>query len=240
MNHKMKSLFCLFLVSVLAFTGCGASKGADSSSAGVSSSSAAASSASSGMTASSSSSKASSASSVSSASPASNPSDSTLTSTVVTESNKAEGVNVAPGTSVALADGALEGTLGTKLPVPAKNPSFQLSVDKIELTDKRNAAAASADKVVRITYTYENTNLETLLIGLTSFKLLNSDGEACEIYYFDTTDDVEASAQPAAKGYTVTAAIGFILTGSSSGDVTLIYDDQQMQSGTEYYWKASV
>lgn len=240
MNHKMKSLFCLFLVSVLAFTGCGASKGADSSSAGVSSSSAAASSASSGKTASSSSSsKVSSASSVSSASPASNPSDSTLTSTVVTESNKAEGVNVAPGTSVALADGALEGTLGTKLPVPAKNPSFQLSVDKIELTDKRNAAAASADKVVRITYTYENTNLETLLIGLTSFKLLNSDGEACAIYYFDTTDDVEASAQPAAKGYTVTAAIGFILTGSS-GDVTLIYDDQQMQSGTEYYWKASV
>jgi len=236
MNRKIKSLFCLFLVSALAFTGCGAARGADSSSSAGDSSSSAVSSAASGKTASSSSSK---ASSVSSVSPASNPSDSTLTSTVVTESNKAEGVNVAPGTSVSLAEGALEGTLGTKLPVPAKNPSFQLSVDKIELTDKRNAAAAAADKVVRVTYTYENTNLETLLIGLTSFKLLNSAGEACEIYYFDTTDDIEASAQPAAKGYTVTAAIGFILTGSS-GDVTLIYDDQQMQSGTEYYWKASV
>jgi hypothetical protein len=168
------------------------------------------------------------------------PTDSSLTSAVVTESNKGEGVNTAPGTVVTLNADAVEGKIGTACPVPASSEAFRLTINKIELTDERNAAAQSADRVVRISYTYSNTGSDTsLLVGMTSFRLLDADGKACQIYYFDTAADSEASAQPALKGASSTAAIGFILPDGSK-EATLVYDDQQTQSGTEYYWKAAL
>lgn len=238
MSRKMNVLFGLLLISAMAFGGCGQAK-TDSASSGTSAASSAASASSADTSAAAASSAASAAGTSGTAGTAS-AGDSAITSDIVTESNKGEGVNVAPGTPVGLASGAIEGTPGNAYPVPAAQESFRLTVNKIELTDERNANAAAADRVVRISYTYENTSSDSmLLIGQTSFKLLDADGKACEIYYFDPTSDSEASADPAEKGASHTAAIGFILSGSQT-DVTLVYDDQQTQSGTEYYWKAKV
>lgn len=249
MFKKIKTLIVPLLIVTLILAGCG-SKTASSSTA-VSATSAVSKSSTASSSSKTSTSKTSSASktdssdaSKSTSSGASDtgsvPADS-LTSTVATESTKGEGLNTAPGTEVALSDGAIEGKLTEKSPVPAASPSFWLTADKIELTDERNSAnPQEADRVVKVTYTYTNDSMESdLLIGQYSFKLLDSEGKALEIYYFDSSDISTATAVPVAKGASCTAVIGFILTGSSK-DVTLVYDDLATSSKTEYYWKTTV
>ena len=153
----------------------------------------------------------------------------------VTEESKSEGLNAVPGTEVALKDSAIYGIVGETYSFPTENPHFTLSVDKIELTDKLNGWP-EADRVVRITYTYNNIDLEYLMIGQYSLRMLDKDGKICQIYYFNPENDPEASMMPVEAGKSYTAAVGFILP-DDSDKCTVIYDDLTESSDLEVAWE---
>ena len=150
-----------------------------------------------------------------------------------TEETKSEGLNTAPGTVVKLEKDAVEGTQGETYSVSEEDPHFTLTVDSIALTDTRTDFQ-EADRVICITYTYHNLDMENLMIGQYSFRMLNEKGEACEIYYFDATQEGFSSAMPVEKDGSCTAAVGFIADDAKT--VTVLYDDQTGQSDTEIYW----
>ena len=154
-----------------------------------------------------------------------------------TESTKSEGLNTAPGTVVDLTSDAIEGKIGETINVSESDPRFTLSMDEVALTDTRTDMQ-EADRVVAITYTYKNLDSSSLLIGQYSFRVLNEDGEACEIYYFDPSETGISSASPVDKDGTCTATLGFIV--GDTKNVTVVYDDQTGNSDTELYWTVNL
>lgn len=154
-----------------------------------------------------------------------------------TEETKSEGLNTAPGTEVELKADAIKGELGKTYDIPGEQPHFTLSVDKVALTDQRNETQ-KADKVARITFTYTSKDIDGLMVGQYSFRLLNDKGEACEVYYFDYANDEEANNLPVAKGEAFTAAVGFVVDNSKT--VTVVFDDQTGLSETEIAWEVDL
>ena len=152
----------------------------------------------------------------------------------VTNENKSEGLNAVPGEPVELKDSAVLGEIGQTYSIPEQDAHFTLTMHKIELTDKLTSDQ-EADRVVRITYTYHNNDLEFLMLGQYSFKMLDADGNACQIYYFNPEGDEEVSMNPVGPGEEYTAALGFIL--GDSDKCTIIYDDLTGNSDTEILWE---
>ena len=152
----------------------------------------------------------------------------------VTDETKSEGLNAVPGEPVELKDSALLGVIGETYSIPEQNAHFTLTMNKIELTDKLTSDQ-KADRVVRITYTYHNNDLEFLMLGQYSFKMLDADGNACQIYYFNPEGDDEVNMQPVGPGEEYTAALGFIL--GDSDKCTIVYDDLTGNSDTEITWE---
>lgn len=153
----------------------------------------------------------------------------------VTEETKSEGLNAVPGAIVELKEDAVKGVLGETYEIPAENPHFSLTVRDIGLTDKLTSDQ-EASRVVRISYTYNNHDLEYLMIGQYSFKMLDKDGNACQIYYFNPENDDEVNMMPVEAGQSYDAAVGFILP-DDSDKCTVIYDDLTGISDTEITWE---
>ena len=155
-----------------------------------------------------------------------------------TEETKSEALNTAPGTVVTLSASAREISLGETVSMPQSDPAFSVCVKDIALTDKRSEMQ-EADRVARITYTYASKSLDNLLIGQYSFRLLDEENRALEIYYFDYANDPEANNAPVGSGQEATAAVGFIVP-EGCHTVTLVYDDTTGLSDTQLICKKTL
>lgn len=166
--------------------------------------------------------------------------DSAPAESAAAASGYGEGTNVVPGSAISVSENAAKHSTGEVCTINSEKGSYELTIDSIALTNERNSTLA-ADKVIKITYTYKNTNFNsTLLIGNLDFKLMNSDGLACAQYTLDSAGSKDSpEAMPAEKGNSCTATIAYAVSGSSN-KVTLIFDDLTGGSNTELTFDAEV
>lgn len=142
---------------------------------------------------------------------------------VSTDSTYGEGMGVMPGTVVEVSDTSDEVKIGDTVTVDSPRGLFDLTIDSIRLTDER-ARGVRAERVVEVTYTYANTHdFEDLMVGDTSFILLDAQGKALAPYIFESSNGKHPNPEPIGSGEQFTTSIGFALPGDAGSEVTLIY-----------------
>lgn len=113
---------------------------------------------------------------------------------------------------------------------------YGLTIDKIELTDKRNPYEEEADQVIAVTFTYENYAVDSmLLIGSSRFHMADEDGLACAAYSLETS---ETEIMPIAVGESCTATVAFAVPENTT-EVTLYYTDFNLGENSEYSFQYS-
>lgn len=108
---------------------------------------------------------------------------------------------------------------------------YRLTINKMELTDKRNPYEENADQVMTVTFTYENYGEDSMLmIGSSRFHMADNVGLACAAYILETS---ETEIMPVAIGESCTATIAFALP-KNAAEVTLYYTDFNLGENAEY------
>lgn len=149
-----------------------------------------------------------------------------------------EGTNVLAGEEVTLKTYAELCDIGKAVTVTNPYGTYTLKIDSIGLTDTRREGDSENRQVVRVVYTFTNTDYSgDLYIGDVFFKLLGKDSRACATYSFeDVPTSTHPQAVPAAKNESRTVELGYVLT-EPSERVTLVFDDlSDPQNGDELYW----
>ncbi|MDD6347102.1 MAG: hypothetical protein PUA52_03685 [Lachnospiraceae bacterium] len=159
----------------------------------------------------------------------------------VTEETKSEGLNIVPGTHLDLSDSVIAGEIGKTYDITGAGAALSLTMENIaEAAPEQMTSGQEAEKVVRITYTYRNVKgIDSLMVGQYSFKALDENGNALQIYYFNPENDDEVNMMPVSEGNSYTAALGFIMDPAST-KVTIVYDDNALSSGTQIAWTAEL
>lgn len=105
--------------------------------------------------------------------------------------------------------------------VQTESLDYEIVIEDIVFTEKRNEYEAEYDQVVLVTYTYKNHMDQMLLIDDVRFQLISSD--ETELYTPYYLSDL-LYAEPIGKGQTATAQIAF---GVSDGETNfkLVYKD---------------
>ena len=152
----------------------------------------------------------------------------------------AEGFNAAEGTKVTIPADAEKINAGAFFCVPSDGNDYEIQINSIEETDERNPYAASeASKVLVISYTVKNNNIdEGVLVDNYSFKLLNEDNETCEYYPLDT-EGSNASVSIAEKGKTAECSIAYAVN-DDSRKFTLLFEDIFCGTDTSAYLESEL
>lgn len=160
---------------------------------------------------------------------------------VSADSTVGEGMGVMPGEIVEVSDDAAEVKIGDTVTVESPRGFFDLTIDSIRLTDER-AAGVRADRVVEVAYTYTNNHhFEDLLVGGTSFILMDAQGRALAPYIFDPTKGNHPEPVPLGSGEQFSTSIGFALPADAGSEVTLIYKaSYEVEDSFEFRVKADL
>lgn len=108
-----------------------------------------------------------------------------------------------------------------KILVQTENTDYQILIDDVSFTDKRNEFEAEYKQVVLVTYTYENHGQEPLLIDDLRFQLISMDETKIYMPYY--LSDM-LYAEIAEQGQSVTAQVAFGIEDDSNA-FKLIYKD---------------
>lgn len=93
-----------------------------------------------------------------------------------------------------------------KISVVNESVNYEITIDEIAFTDKRNEYEAEYEDVVLVTYTYENHGEDILLIDDVRFQLISADGTKLYNPYY-LADAMYA--EPAGSQESKTAQIAF-------------------------------
>ena len=150
-----------------------------------------------------------------------------------------EGLAVIPGESIHLAEDTPKADLKQAVTVLSSPGFYDLTVDSAGLTDDRTEGFP-AERVLRVTYTYANTDYDAeLLVSSLYFRLYDSEGKACAPYIIGDKKD-SSYAEPISPGKSCTADVFFILPEDTSAATLVFSDITKTAAPSEYYWELSI
>ncbi|MBQ0059394.1 MAG: hypothetical protein KBS83_05505 [Lachnospiraceae bacterium] len=152
------------------------------------------------------------------------------------EAHASEGLNVPAGAAVSIPADAVSGKLGETYSITSGN-HFTLTIDDISYTNARSFR--DANKVLGVTLTYHSNDWDGFMLGQINFALLDQDGVAPPVYYFNADMGSQYNFSPVGPGSSHTVTLGF--TADNVKDhVTLIYEDMYDSEYIYMTWNANV
>lgn len=111
--------------------------------------------------------------------------------------------------------------LGETISMSVDGKEYELRIDSVSYTEKRDPYASDAENVVLVDYSYHNLSEEPLLLGDIRFQLTDSEREKVyEPYYLSE----QVIAEPVEKGESFSAQVAFAQVDEDK-ELLLVYTD---------------